>query len=423
MELQVVRSEVIRVLAATQDLVAPVVAGHGRRVAVYASLLAEWLGYTDADQQRLMLAAELHDVGCFPLSVQEMSDLHAFDVVAPEKHCAAGYVLLRSCSLFKDIAAIVLHHHARWDTTMGVDTQGHPIPMDAYIIHLADRIDILAGGVRNVLDVKDHIIRAIDELEGALFHPQVVAAFDAVCVRDSFWLQGMNQHYGVRRRIDVDDVLTGSELLEFVEVLCQLVDFKSRFTATHSAGVAATAAELGKLVGYDDTLHLQLAGKLHDLGKLAVPNEIIEKPGPLDEHERSLMDAHPFYTLTMLAAADGLRRVAHTASLHQEKLNGQGYPFRPPPEEYDTPARILSTSDVFTALAEDRPYRAGMSRSRLLAVMDGMVAEQHLDPDIVSLVREHYGYLDAVRREAQQQAETTYRHFWQQTEAVMAVIR
>ncbi|WBF68308.1 HD domain-containing protein [Desulfovibrio subterraneus] len=419
MDIQISRAELVRTLAATQDLVCPVVAGHGKRVAIFSSLIAEALGYTTKERERLMLAAELHDIGCFTLSITEMKDLHAFDVLAPEKHCAVGYILLSQSALFKDITNTILHHHVHWDATKGFDIEGNPIPLDAYIIHLADRIDISITNKHQILTEMKRIIKTITELSGTLFCPKVVRAFEDASARDAFWLHGVHSEYSTVGLQDTGEMLSTPQLLELVDILTLAIDYKSRFTSTHSSGVAASAVELGKLAGFKDTLHLQLAGQLHDLGKLIVPNEILEKNGPLTDEERAVIETHPFYTFSMLNQAKGLRDIARTASFHQDKLNGRGYPFRPVPEEYDIPARILAISDIFTALTEDRPYRAGLDESSVLGIMRKMTDELHLDPAIFALVESNYNHLNAIRQAAQIEAGNRYEEFWRETTAIM----
>ncbi|BFR48524.1 HD domain-containing protein [Nitratidesulfovibrio sp. HK-II] len=423
MDIRISRTEMIRTLAATQDLVCPVVAGHGRRVAIFSSLIAESLGYSQAERERLVLAAELHDIGCFTLSINEIVDLHAFDVLSPEKHCAVGFILLSQSDMFKDINRTVLHHHVRWDATQGYDQDGNSIPLDAYIIHLADRIDISITDKRQILYLKDKIIKTIASLAGTLFSPRVVRAFDDASARDSFWLHGIHYEHSNKTIHEADEMLSAKQIVELTDILTLAIDYKSRFTSTHSSGVSASAVALGKLAGFDDSFHLQMAGQLHDIGKLIVPNEILEKNGPLTDEERAIIETHPFYTFSMLNHSSGLKDIARTASLHQEKLNGTGYPFRPAPEEYDIPARILAISDIFTALTEDRPYRSGLGEADVLKIMRKMAENLHLDPEIFTLVESNFQELNAVRKAAQLDAGVRYEDFWRETSAVMEYIR
>lgn len=419
MDIEISRSEFIEALAATQDLIAPVVAGHGRRVAVFASLISEALAYTEEEHERLILAAKLHDIGCFPLSIKEKTDLHTFDVLSPQKHCAVGYVLLSKCSIFNEITRTILHHHDHWDKTQGIDIHDNPIPTDAYIIHLADRIDILIKDKRNILKIKNDMIRTIAELSGSLFSPKVVNAFKDIAIQDSFWLQGVHHEHCERIHSQNNEVLLANHLFELIDILTIIIDFKSRFTATHSSGVTATAMELGALVGYNDSLHLMIAGSLHDIGKLIIPNEILEKAGPLDTEERSLMYSHPVYTHDILSQIKGLHDVANTASFNQEKLNGGEYPFKPTSKQYDTPARIVAISDVFTSLTEDRPYRTGLQKGKALKILIKMAEDLDIAPDLFDVVRANYDYLNHARAVAQEEASINYAQFWNQAAKIM----
>jgi len=108
---------------------------------------------------------------------------------------------------------------------------------------------------------------------------------------------------------------------------------------------------------------IETAAFLHDLGKLAIPSEIIEKRGKLTADEWFIMRSHAYYTHKVLDEIDIFRVINSWASLHQERLNGSGYPFGRKNGESPMGARIITIADIFTALTEDRPYRAGMARA------------------------------------------------------------
>ena len=110
--------------------------------------------------------------------------------------------------------------------------------------------------------------------------------------------------------------LSMDELLEFAELIAQIIDFRSRFTATHSKGVAATARYLAQSLGFDAQMQkfIYLAGLLHDLGKLAVPSEIIEKPGPLDAMEMDVMRRHTEVSDKLLRDIPGFEELAEIVS-------------------------------------------------------------------------------------------------------------
>jgi response regulator RpfG family c-di-GMP phosphodiesterase len=115
---------------------------------------------------------------------------------------------------------------------------------------------------------------------------------------------------------------------------------------------------------------LRRAGLLHDLGKLGVPNTVLDKPGKLTPEEWELMRRHPAYTAEVLAHVECLRTVAGTAASHHERLDGSGYHRGLDASVLPVPARILAVADVYDALAHDRPYHAAMPTERALAILD-----------------------------------------------------
>ena len=114
---------------------------------------------------------------------------------------------------------------------------------------------------------------------------------------------------------------------------------------------------------------IRVAGNLHDLGKLAVPAEILEKSGQLTDAEYNLIKGHSFYTYHILEAIDELEIITAWAAFHHERLDGSGYPFQISGDQLSLPARIVAVADVFTAITEDRPYRVGMDPDQALSVL------------------------------------------------------
>jgi HD-GYP domain-containing protein (c-di-GMP phosphodiesterase class II) len=148
---------------------------------------------------------------------------------------------------------------------------------------------------------------------------------------------------------------------------------------------------------------------MHDLGKLAVPAEILDKPARLNRGEYDVVRHHTFYTYRILEPIAPLRTINAWAAFHHERLDGSGYPFHLKEKDLPLGSQIMAVADVFTALAEDRPYRAGMKRSAALKILDGMSADAALNGEIVAMVRKHYDELDAVRVQAQADARMKYR--------------
>jgi HD-GYP domain-containing protein (c-di-GMP phosphodiesterase class II) len=149
---------------------------------------------------------------------------------------------------------------------------------------------------------------------------------------------------------------------------------------------------LAKIFGLTDAEIglMEVAGNLHDLGKLAIPNSILDKPGSLTKEEMSVMKSHPYYTYHVINSIGGLKQIAEWAGYHHERLDGSGYPFHCMATELSTGARILMVADVFTALAEDRPYRKGVPKDGIVQIIKQSSDLSLLDTRIVKLLFENY---------------------------------
>jgi HD-GYP domain-containing protein (c-di-GMP phosphodiesterase class II) len=171
-------------------------------------------------------------------------------------------------------------------------------------------------------------------------------------------------------------LLTLSQLKQLSLIMAYIVDQKSPFTAQHSVRVADVARYIAETFGLSNEQcdKIEIAGLLHDLGKLNMPDNILEKPGPLSRLERSI---------------EGLGEIARWAAFHHEGLNGVGYPFHPTKQDLCIESRIVAVADVFQALVQDRPYREGMTFNNVLRILDEFVCSEKLDPRLVDLVNQH----------------------------------
>jgi HD-GYP domain-containing protein (c-di-GMP phosphodiesterase class II) len=151
-----------------------------------------------------------------------------------------------------------------------------------------------------------------------------------------------------------------------------------------------------------------IAGYLHDLGKLAVPSEILEKPSRLEAKEFNVMRHHTYYTYRLLETIPLLQVLNKWASFHHERLDGSGYPFHLTSKEIPRGSQVMAVADVFTAITEDRPYRPGMTRKDAVKVLDSMAQNSALNKEIVAMLKANYEEINAVRKNAQASASTEY---------------
>jgi len=178
-----------------------------------------------------------------------------------------------------------------------------------------------------------------------------------------------------------------AELRGLAAIFARIVDAKSPFTFDHSVGVARVARLLAERLGDDPETcdQVEIAGLLHDLGKLRVPDEILDKPGALDDRERSVMNTHSFETWQILRRIEGFESITPWASYHHEEPGGTGYPFHLKAEQLPLEARIMRVADIFQAMAQDRPYRRGLATAQVVAFLDRLGRKGRLDRDILAV--------------------------------------
>ena len=410
-ELQVPLFDMVMSLTNAIDLVSPALVNHHTRVAYVASSLASELGLPAKEQLDVMLAGALHDVGA--LSLKDRLDSLTFECSGDgiSNHGHISCALLENFEPFSSVAPLTRYHHTPWEGHEDED-----VPLGGHILHLADRVVSLIDTKKGAQEQAGRIARLVISQAGKRFHPRLVDAFSDLCARSQFWQELLSPEIGyiLRSRfrsaiinLDMDGIISLAKLFG------QIIDFRSRFTATHSCGVAATAESLAKFIGFSKEQQglIRAAGYLHDLGKLAVPPSILEKPGKLTDTEFSIMKNHAFHTYQVLAPVDALHAVNEWASFHHERLDGSGYPFSRQGSNLTLGARIIAVADVFAALTESRPYRTEMPSGDALQIIHRMAQEGALDRDVVGMLRLYYRDLDAARREAELEAAKVYQQF------------
>jgi putative two-component system response regulator len=170
-----------------------------------------------------------------------------------------------------------------------------------------------------------------------------------------------------------------------ISTLALTIEVRDAYTSGHSDRLAHYAVAVGRALGVDarNLRALRLAGSLHDLGKIAVADSILLKPGLLDAQERKLMQAHPIVGSDLVQGLRGLDIVRRIIRHHHERLDGSGYPDGLKGEAIPLGARIISCVDVYDALHSPRPYRPALPHDKAVSVLLQETNSGYWDPTIV----------------------------------------
>ena len=402
------------------DLIDLNINDHGKRVAFIALNISNELGLNPSDKHTIIIAGLLHDIGAFSLQDKLKAASFEFefgyDTKEINKHAELGYMLLRKFKPLSEMAEIIRYHHFTYKETEKLIDVDKNILLFSQIIHLADRIDILINRKSNILSQVKNIYDKISEYSEEYFNPKLVEVLDYLKSKEYFWLDIVSnpQILTFSRFLGYLPLDFGlDKILDFSKMFSQIIDFRSSFTATHSKGVTVTSTALARLSNFSDTecKMMEVAGYLHDLGKLSVPAEILEKPAGLTIDEFDIIRGHTYFTYKILSNVANLDIINSWASFHHECLDGKGYPFHLEEDGLSLGSRIMAVSDIFTAITEDRPYRKGMNKIESLKVVETMAKNNKIDADIVSVLKLNYDEINSARIIAQKDASVEYKEF------------
>jgi HD-GYP domain-containing protein (c-di-GMP phosphodiesterase class II) len=172
-----------------------------------------------------------------------------------------------------------------------------------------------------------------------------------------------------------------------LEVLARVMDLSDPATSEHSRDIAKLVPRVGRMLGIRGAQceELELAARFHDIGKVAVPEAVLRKPGPLDSDEWELMACHVEWGSELLRHLPECESIAQIVRHHHERFDGSGYPDGLSGEQIPLASRIITVCDAYGAMVSDRPYRRALSHEHALAELRDGAGEQ-FDPDAVAAV-------------------------------------
>ena len=375
--------------------------GHGKRVAYLALLMGKKAGYQEEELRDFVGCCLLHDNALTEFINEELShsqmsksiSVDLADIVKQKgskmnhDHSVIGEQNIRLIPFRTDVENIILYHHENADGSGVLGMTASDTSLKSQILRLADIIDTTRRlGTMTSAEFED-VCRWIESREGILFSKEAVDLFLKSIDYDKIVRMREESVLSCLREELHEEILDYSdeEIRNIAGLFAKIVDYKSEFTQNHSAGVAQKAGMMARYYGFDDekAIRFYFAGAMHDIGKLAVVNDILEKPGKLTENEFAEMKNHAAATYYILSQIKGISDIVNWAANHHEKLNGKGYPQGLTAEEISFEERLMACIDIYQALTEKRPYKDGMSHEQSISIMMDMANKGELDEKIV----------------------------------------
>lgn len=385
-------------LGATMNLINPVVENHHEQVAYLSYVLSCELGLSEKEHFATVTGALMHDVGA--LFTEEQDSSLDFEL-SPGTVALLGADMMGDLPFFDEVATVVRYCQRPWHARGFLPPFDVEQPLASAIVHLADRAVLHFQPDVPVLNQRDEIVRQIEDGSGTEFDPDVVEAFRSLAKLECVWMD-LLYHPHMLMQMVPSLPISLDRTAELTRVMTRIIDYRSSFTAMHSAGVSASAVRLAELIGMseEECVMMRIAGNLHDLGKIRTPRAILEKPGKLTDEEFNVIKEHAYFTHAVLSRIRGFERICDWAALHHEKLDGTGYPFHYTAGQLPLGSRIMAVADIFSAITEERPYRAGMGREQAISVMRENVARGALSDTVVDVLLDNFDDVNGCRAEA-----------------------
>lgn len=391
-------NDVLWALSTAIDYVGITDTNHGKRVAYYAIEINKYLQH-GVNTDDIIFSCLLHDCGVSRTDVHEklISQFKSGNVFS---HCERGYELIQNQPLLAHLKNIILHHHTPWCELAPLNNITADEKKIANLIFLADRLDVLMSKANfDVASIENVKLKCHSGIS-TLFSEEIIAAFEKASLRNSFWY--VRNTTEVTRYFDSWIKNRSGKLIDIneLEVLSLLfsscVDAKSEFTAQHSVGTRNIAIALAKNSNIsDDELikKIGIAALLHDLGKLRVPDAVLDKVGRLNDDDLFYIRRHSFDSQQILHGVTGFNDVAKWVGQHHEKLNGLGYPFMHHEQDIPLESRIIAVADIFQALVQKRPYRKNLlEKNDVIKILLDNVTNKSIDAVLTHKIIHAYDY-------------------------------
>lgn len=358
---------------------------HGHRVAyIVYKMMQESGTYSLREMQEIIIVSSLHDIGAY--KTEEIDNMLRFESDDVFDHSIYGSLFLKYMSPLGKWSEVILYHHFNEIHYGKVDVEKR-IKDIAVMIHLADRMDILMQSRHSLREAEadlDHQKYRFGEKAISLFRQANKQGEIENSIKDGSYLGELKD---MLKNADFE----GDTMLDFIRMIAYSIDFRSETTVTHVVSTVSISLELGRFLDLqeEDLEKIELGAYLHDIGKIATPLGILEKPGSLTNEEMRTMREHIEITGDILKGRvhDEVYQIAYR---HHEKLDGRGYPLKLTGEHLTLNDRIVAVSDMMSALAGKRSYKESFSKEVVIDILKRQMDSGKLDRGVIETAIANY---------------------------------
>lgn len=376
-------------------LINPVPMEHGSRVAyIVYKMLQEEGKYEEFELADIVMVASMHDIGAYKTEKTRISDMLQYETKDNMAHSIYGYLFFKYLSPVPDLSKVIMYHHRDYEKLKDLDYEYKDV---AAYVNIAEKIDVYARAMGEQFDTRIFQKQAGVKLseKGLRLFYQCDAKYD---------IQGKIKSGEFKKELDeiVDYMIfNNDDKKRFLEMLMYCLGFVNQIMVLDTVTVACICDEICQmmyLTNHEREI-LYYSTLIHDIGMLAIPQEIVWAPRKLKREEMRLIQTH-------LKVAEGIlnarmnAEVVNIALAHHERGDGSGYPNHVKAEQISLPQGILQLADMLSAMASKRSYREAMPKERVIMFLNEDAAKRRLKPQLVSMFVNSYDeIMERVRKE------------------------
>lgn len=348
---------------------------HSVRVGESCVIIGDKLGLPPKKIQQLYFAGLIHDIGKIGVDInilRKKSTLTRDEYISVQQHSITGGRIAAAIPELSDLSFWIRWHHEKWDGSGYPDRiSGKFIPVEVQILSAVDCFDSLQTPRldRDRFSLEDALKIIIDQ-RGTSFNPDIADLICEMTAKGEFkpeessdrFLQ-LEKKYLISNIDDHEDNywegLGMAGLYPILRLFARVIDAKHGYTHGHSTRVSILSKFIAERAGFStsDIIKAEVAGLLHDAGKISIPHEILDKKHDPDSREWEMIKNHPIHSFHILNKISSMNEIATITKQHHERLDGSGYPAGLSETGIDILAQIIAISDTFDAITSERAYR------------------------------------------------------------------